>query len=148
MTEQYGVRIPIESLPKPRGMDPARVVLDEYTDQWIDERTSGRTDPWARAWCALRSVPADWRQSVWASAHARTYRLAVDYAPGWRTEPLRYHTPRHVDSDLNVAIIERVADFHAGWRPERLERLVGDDDPGLWRDFARDPSRFLTQLEQ
>lgn len=141
--EVFGVVIPVWSLPTQRDMEPARIVLDEYTNAYIDAHIAGRTDAWAEAWRMLRTVPEDWRQSVWAAAHAATFQLQVDYAPGWRQQALSYFVPRP-GQDLNQQIHHHVHLFHAGERPKRVEGLVSDEDGGSWTQFMLDPSRFDT----
>ena len=102
------------------------VVLAEYTDEAIDERTAGREDARADAWRQLRTVPAVWRRSVWAAAHHMAFQLQTDYRCVESGHVARsYHVATGVD--LNDAIHTKVAAFHAGWRPRRLESVLAAD---------------------
>lgn len=99
------------------------MVLQEYTDDFIDRSVEGRDDRWAQGRRQLRTVPAEWRQSVWAASFAKAYRLQVLLPPLGRGLDLELtHVPTGVDPD--EALIETIAEFHAGHRPRRMESVA------------------------
>jgi hypothetical protein len=96
------------------------LVLNEYTDEYLDAAVTDREDRWATAMRELRTVPADWRQSIMASAHHQAYRLVV--GEGGLLQAA-------TTVDLFDAVIDRVATFKMGWRPLRVESVLVSPSP-------------------